>query len=368
MRRALLPSASVALLLALVAGLAGDASSPAERDHARAGPGSEGTLEDDLLIVPRRGWRTDFSRHLVPLIEFQAGGPGRDGIPAIDQPSVTTVREARRWLDDREPVIEVSVGGEARAYPLQVLVWHEIVNDRLGGRPILVTYCPLCNSALAFERRLGPRTLSFGTTGNLRHYNLVMYDRQTESWWQQLDGTAVVGELAGARMGAVAAPLRAWSEFARDHPRGTVLSRETGFTRPYGSNPYAELDQPRRSPTECGLLAVLGSAPTCPAGGDRRLPPRERVVLIERKGDAVAVPFGALRRLRTTRVRAGGEPLEVSWHPGQRSPFPDVEHDLGEPVGSAEVRSVRTGARVPASTPFWFAVAAANPGIRIWAP
>jgi Protein of unknown function (DUF3179) len=265
-------------------------------------------------------------------------------------------------------VIELTLGGESRAYPLQVLVWHEIVNDTLGGRPVAVTYCPLCNSALAFERRVGSRTLSFGTTGNLRNYNLVMYDRQTESWWQQLDGTALVGELAGARMRALAAPLRAWNEFARDHPGGTVLSRETGYSRPYGSSPYVGLDQRRRSTVECGLLAVLGSAPTCPASPDHRLPPRERVVLIERGGDAVALPFGALRRVRTARVWVGDELLEVSWLPGQRSPFVDVEADLGEPVGSAEVRSVRAGARIPASTPFWFAVAAANPRIPIWTP
>ena len=101
---------------------------------------------------------------------------------------------------------------------------------------------------------------------------------------------------------------------------------------------------------------------------DRRLPARERVVLIERDGDAVALPFGSLRRLRAARVQAGGEPLKVSWRPGQRSPFARPDGGLGKQVGSAEVRSVRTGARVPASTPFWFAVAAANPGIRIWTP
>jgi Protein of unknown function (DUF3179) len=356
------------LLLALLAGLtlSGDAESPSDRGASP--PRAEASRDDDFLIVSDRGWRTDFSLHTVPLIEFQAGGPGRDGIPALDQPDLTTVREASRWLHDREPVIEVTLGGEARAYPLQVLVWHEIVNDTLGGRPVAVTYCPLCNSALAFERRAGSRTLSFGTTGNLRHYNLVMYDRETESWWQQLDGTALVGELAGARLPALAAPLRAWSEFARDHPEGTVLSRETGYNRPYGSSPYVGLDQRPRSTVECGLLAVLGSAPTCPTTRDHRLPPRDRVVLIERGRDAVALPFGALRRVRAARVRAGGELLEVSWRSGQRSPFVDVEADLGEPVGSAEVRSVRTGALIPASTPFWFAVAAANPRIRIWSP
>ena len=367
MRRLLLRIALLCPLVALAFFLPGDSDS-GDEDRVRGGSGAEASFEDELLIVPRRGWRTDFSRHAVPLIQFQPGGPGREGIPAIDRPRLTTVRAASRWLHPREAVIEVIAGGEARAYPLQILVWHEIVNDTLGGLPVVVTYCPLCNSALAFERRLGSSTLSFGTTGNLRHYNLVMYDRQTESWWQQFDGGALVGELAGERMPALAAPLRAWREFARDHPKATVLSRHTGHSRPYGFNPYVGLDEPPRSSTECGTLAVLGSAAKCPVNRDRRLPARERVVLIERDGDAVALPFGSLRRLRAARVQAGGEPLKVSWRPGQRSPFARPDGGLGKQVGSAEVRSVRTGARVPASTPFWFAVAAANPGIRIWTP
>jgi hypothetical protein len=354
-------------MLALVMGCSGGASSTREEAGAlQAGRGSERDPGDELLIVSRRGWRTDFSRHVVRLIEFQSGGPGRDGIPAIDRPRLTGVRAASGWLDAREPVIELVVDGEARAYPLQILLWHEIVNDTIGGRPVAVTYCPLCNSALAFERRVGSRTLTFGTTGNLRRYDLVLYDRQTESWWQQFDGTALVGELAGARLPALAAPLRAWREFARDHPRATVLSRRTGHDRPYGSNPYAGLDEPRRSRTECGLQAVLGSAPACAAGRDHRLPPRARVVLIKRGTDALAVPFRELRRARSARVQVGRERLEVEWHAGQRSPFPGAEGGTGKAVGSVIVRSPRTGARLPASTPFWFAVAAFHPAIRIW--
>jgi hypothetical protein len=370
MRRGLLPPRARCLLPAVVALVAGCGdgadSTPGAGGAARAGPATHRDPGGELLIVSRRGWRTDFSRHVVPLIEFQSGGPGRDGIPTVDRPRLTTVRAASRWLDGREPVIELVVGGQARAYPLQILIWHEIVNDTIAGRPVAVTYCPLCNSAAAFERRVGARTLSFGTTGNLRHNDLVMYDRQTESWWQQFDGTALVGELAGTRLTALPAPLRAWREFARDHPRGTVLSRDTGHNRPYGHNPYAGLDAPRRARTECGLLAVLGSAPTCARGSDRRLPPRERVVLIERGAAALAVPFRELRRAGTARVRIGGEHLDIAWRPGQRSPFPAAGGAVGKAVGSVIVRSSRTGARITASTPFWFAVAAFHPAIRIW--
>lgn len=362
-RGALRPLVVIALLAAIV-GLRGASLPAAGGERTDGGAAADASFEDELLIVPREGWRTDFSRRTVPLIQFQPGGPGRDGIPAIDRPHPVPVPVADDWLDDDEPVIEVIAGGEARAYPVQILVWHEIVNDTLGGEPIAVTYCPLCNSALAFERHVDGRTLSFGTTGNLRRFNLVMYDRETESWWQQLDGAALVGELAGSELAPIAAPMRAWREFTRDHPGGTVL-REAGNPRPYGFNPYVGLDQPTRSATECGTRAALGSAPTCAEGNDRRLPPRERVVLIEQSGDALAIPFTALRRTPVTRVRVGGEDLVVRWQPGQRSAFSGSDDDADDRVGSADVRSAATGKRVPASTPFWFAVAAANPGIRI---
>lgn len=149
-----------------------------------------------LLALPAVGaaqsdeWRTDFTKHTVPMEEIVSGGPPKDGIPAIDDPDFVSIRDAGRWLDGREPVIVVENAGDARAYPYQILIYHEIVNDVVGGRPLSVTYCPLCNTALVFERRHGERLLDFGTTGRLRHSDMVMYDRQTESWWQQATGEA----------------------------------------------------------------------------------------------------------------------------------------------------------------------------------
>jgi hypothetical protein len=154
-------------------------------------------FEIDEVGFVTSGWKTDFAKHSVPLSEFASGGPPRDGIPPIDRPKPTSQTEADEWISDREPVLAVEVGREVRAYPLQIMVWHEIVNDTLGGRPIAVTYCPLCNSSLVLDRRVRGRTLTFGTTGNLRNSDLVMWDRQTESWWQQLSAEAVVGELTG---------------------------------------------------------------------------------------------------------------------------------------------------------------------------
>src|SRR5438128_6605927 len=144
--------------------------------------------------------RTDVSRALVPVEEIVSGGPPPDGIPAIDRPAFVSPAAAAAWLAAREPVLALEVKGDARAYPLQILMWHEIVNDVVGGVPVTVTFCPLCNSAIAFERTVNGRVLDFGTTGRLRFSNLIMYDGQTESWWQQATGTAIAGELTGTQL------------------------------------------------------------------------------------------------------------------------------------------------------------------------
>lgn len=144
-----------------------------------------------------REFSTDFNKTIISYDDVLSGGPPKDGIPAIDQPAFVSVEEADDWLADVEPVILVEAGGAAKAYPIQILVWHEIVNDSVGGVPLSITFCPLCNTAIAFERTLDGQVLDFGTTGRLRYSNLIMYDRQTETWWQQASGQAIAGELTG---------------------------------------------------------------------------------------------------------------------------------------------------------------------------
>lgn len=280
-------------------------------------------------------WRTDFSRHTVPLDEIVSGGPPKDGIPALDRPRFETVRSADKWLAEREPVMVVEHEAIVRAYPLQILVWHEIVNDQLGDLPVAVTFCPLCNTALVFDRRHAGRVLDFGTTGRLRHSDLVMYDRQTESWWQQATGQAIVGALAGDSLRWVESQTLSWGEFKRSYPRGGVLSRETGFSRPYGRNPYVGYDAPDGSP-----LAGFFSGRR-----DDRLPAMERVVAVRVGGEAVAYPFSRLRTTRVVNDAVNGHPLVVFWAPGTASALDRSSVAAGRDVGSSGVFDRRVNGR-----------------------
>jgi hypothetical protein len=359
MLRLLAAAALVLLFAGCARGGGGDELSEAERERLEQ-------LEEELSTLPdlgpglgeaasppaiTAGWKTDFERRAVPLSEFEPGGPGKDGIPAIDEPRFVSVGDVD-FLEPQEPVIELLLAGDARAYPIQILVWHEIVNDSVGGIPVAVTFCPLCNTAIAFDRRIDGRTLDFGTTGNLRGSDLVMYDRQTESWWQQFGGRALVGELIGRKLDHVPVRVVAWREFEQAHQDGKVLSRETGHSRRYGENPYTGYDDVSSPP----FFSTKNS-------DDRRLPPKERLVFIERGTEAVAVPFSTLQKQKRLRVEVGGRSLVVRWRPGVASPLDSAHAADGRDVGAAEVHD---GERLVAfDEPFWFAVAAFRPNVRI---
>lgn len=265
-------------------------------------------LERDLREsrLDTSGWRTDFTKRSVRLTEVLSGGPPKDGIPAIDKPAFQSVAEGDEWLKDREPVAVFSRGGEAKAYPLQILIWHEIVNDVVGGKPVSITYCPLCNTAIAFDRQLDGKVLDFGTTGSLRFSDLVMYDRQTESWWQQATGEAIVGEMTGKRLALLPSSVVSWADFKRAHPNGRVLSRETGHPRPYGENPYVGYDSGR---------PFLYSGPPV----DGRLSAMERVVAVDADGQTVAFPFSTLKEHPVVNYTLGGRDIAVFYKRGTAS-------------------------------------------------
>ena len=189
--------------------------------------------------------KTDFSKHSVAFSEIMSGGPPKDGIPSIDEPKFVDLSAAAD-LTGTEPVVSIRINGDARAYPLRVLIWHEIVNDTVGGVPVSVTYCPLCNSAIVFDRRLDGQVLDFGTTGKLRNSDLVMYDRQTESWWQQFTGTGIIGAMNGKVLKMLPARVESFALFKKRHAGGRVLVPNNGRFRPYGSNPYAGYDSAQR--------------------------------------------------------------------------------------------------------------------------
>ena len=321
---------TIGLVAAACASPAGSASTGAGASpDPRASPPTAGGGDTEApnlndLRVPIEGWATDFSIASVDLGEFVGGGPPKDGIPSIDEPRFESIANAQAWLAPTSPVISLEVGGSARAYPMAILIWHEIVNDTLGGVPVVVTFCPLCNTALVFERTLDGTVHDFGTTGNLRFSDLVMYDRQTESWWQQATGGAIVGTLTGKKLTFLAAQIVSLADFAAAYPGGDVLSRDTGHERAYGRNPYPGYDNANERP-----FLFAGEI-------DGRLAPKERVVTIDRGGSTIAIPLAALEAAGVIEI-AAAEPVVVFWAPGTASALDAASIDAGRDAGATGV-------------------------------
>lgn len=269
-------------------------------------------------------FKTDFSKHSVPYSEILSGGPPKDGIPALKDPLFVSVKDADAWLKLVEPVIFVQVGDDARAYPIQILIWHEIANDTVGDESLVVTFCPLCNTAIAFKRTVNGQVLDFGTTGRLRYSNLIMYDRQTESWWQQATGEAIAGELTGTQVEFYPAAIISWQDFKTSYPQGKVLSRETGYLRDYGRNPYVGYDDVNNPP-------FLYQGPATPD----QLPPVARVLTIDLNGEAVAYPYETLAKVGVVNDTVGDEAVVIFWQAGTVSPLDSATTANGRDVGSA---------------------------------
>lgn len=294
----------------------------------------------------RAEWpQTDFARHTVDYAEFMSGGPPKDGIPAIDRPDFVSASSLRE-MKPQEPVISVNIGSDARAYPLKIMIWHEIVNDTVGDVPIAVTWCPLCNSSVVFDRRIDGKTLSFGTTGKLRNSDLVMYDRQTESWWQQFTGQAIVGSLVGAELKMIAARVESIARFRSRFPDGKVLLPPENASRAYGENPYEGYD--RSSQPFLYRGSYMG-----------KVPPLARVVSVAGK----AWTLDVLR----TRKRIESDDIVLTWEAGQSSPLDTADISYGWDIGNVTVqRRTPDGLQdVVYDVSFAFAFMAFNAGGRI---
>lgn len=297
---------------------AGGAPSPVALPQVTPSP-----REQTLSAVEDPG-RDGLPTPLVNPAELVSGGPPPDGIPAIDHPRFERAGQVS-WLRDREPVLTLTVGSETRAYPIQVLIWHEIVNDTVGGVPVAVTYCPLCDSAIALDRRLDGRVLDFGISGRLYRSDLVMYDRQTRSLWSQFIGTAIAGLLVGRQLESFPVGVVAWSSWRSAHPQGWVLSRDTGAVRDYGSNPYVGYDDVNTPP-----FAFRGAF-------DGRYPPKTRLVGIRRGSDAVAVFLDCLRQTHVVATTIAGADIVVLERDDTASALDSAAIADGRDVGATGV-------------------------------
>jgi hypothetical protein len=285
-------------------------------------PAEETVSALDLALDDQR-----LPKPLVDPSRVVSGGPPPDGIPPVDEPRFLPAGDVP-WLSDDEAVVSLSVGDEHRAYPVQVMVWHEIVNDTVDGTPVSITYCPLCNSALAFDRRLDDRLMTFGTSGKLYLSDLVMYDRQTESLWSQIDGQAIAGVQTGAQLERIPVQTVTWAQWREAHPEGWVLSRDTGAERDYGRNPYVGYDEAASDPS-------LFDGDT-----DPRFEPKERVLGLGGEQDPVAVALTALSQARVLELEVSGQTVVLWAVEGLRSALDTADITSGRQIAA-------TGAFVP---------------------
>ncbi|MDN3557074.1 DUF3179 domain-containing protein [Halomonas maura] len=289
----------------------------------------------------------------------RSGGPGKDGIPAIDRPRFETLAEADGWLAPGDRVIGLYRDGEARAYPQRILVWHEIVNDAVAGESLAITYCPLTGSALGFRRGDG----TFGVSGRLLNSNLVMYDRATDSEWPQLLGVAIDGSLAGRGLVPERLVWTTWGAWKARYPATRVLSRDTGYVRNYRRDPYGDYNPLAGyyRPESRRLFPVMAE--------DRRLPPKAMVLAFREAGGAAAVSLPALRRAGILRLTLGERgyvvihdpELDTGWvyrHPEERDIDPAALRFGPGGVSGAGIAALEP---VNAFQVMWFAWAGFHP-------
>lgn len=280
----------------------------------------------------------DLARHSVPPEQILSGGPPKDGIPALLDPRFVTAKDAARFLQPDDRILGLSTEDAARAYPLRILTWHEVVNDTLRERPVVVTYCPLTGSAVVFERTIEGRPGTFGVSGLLYQSNVLLYDRETESLWSQLGGAAVAGVRTKTPLRVVPASVTTWGVWRRDHPRTLVLSPDTGFPRDYAVDPYAGYHVSSRV-----MFPVARS--------DDRLPAKARVFGLADGDDAVAYPLSILKQAGIVQDRLAGRDVTIDY---------DLEG------GAVRARATSSKEELPGVEVYWFAWAAFHPESRIW--
>ena len=279
----------------------------------------------------------DFSKHSIPTSEIRSGGPPKDGIPALLKPKFITAKEAH-FIKDNDRVLALFLEGEAKVYPIKILNWHEIVNDVIGGKPVFVTYCPLCGTGMAFDPFFNGKKHTFGVSGLLYKSDVLMYDHQSESLWSQIKQEAVTGTLTGARLKLLPLIHTTWGAWRMEHPESLVLSTDTGYNRNYGRDPYVSYGKTDR------LMFPVGKI-------DRRYPPKSWVLGIERNGITRAYPFSELASSPSTfSDMIGTEEVKISYEPISRTVR--VENKAGEVI--------------PTVVSYWFAWSAFHAETEIY--
>lgn len=285
-------------------------------------------LQNDAIAQKFSGFSTDLSQRNIDLNELIDGGPGKDGIPSIDNPSFVSQHKASDWLQPNEPVIVLVIDGIARAYPIQVLIWHEITNDELAGIPVAVTFCPLCYSAIVFDRRIAGEPLEFGVSGFLRHSDMIMYDRKTESLWQQFSGEALVGDHIGKQLTIIPSQLISFDHFRHSYPDAEVLSRETGYNRSYGENPYAGYDDINNTPFLLDKDELTD-----------QLPPMEKVIGVRFGNTTKAYPYSITSEEHVIHDEINDEPIVIFHVDGMASAMDNQRIDQSRDDGATGVFS-----------------------------
>ena len=298
----------------------GWAFAPSGNLHANRKPSDKSPREKGL-----KGWKTNTAKRTIELNELISGGPGKDGIPAINKPKFVKPGQAAKWLKSVEPVISLVINDKAKAYPLQILMWHEIVNDLIDGVPVAVSFCPLCYSANVFDRRIKGKVYTFGVSGMLRYSDMVMYDPQTESLWQQFSGQALVGDMVGSTLKRIPAQIISFEQFRTIYKTGLVLSRDTGFRRNYGRNPYVGYDD-------------IGNKPHLYRGReDPRLKPMAKLITVNINNISKAYPYSITMNKRVINDEVGGQKLVIFHDRGAASAMDKAEIALSREDGSTGV-------------------------------
>ncbi len=293
----------------------------------------------DLLSAGAGQPPFDITKRSIPKEALHDGGPPKDGIPALDQPRFVTAEEAAAFLKDKDQVIGVYRNGEAKTYPLKVLVWHEVVNDEVGGRPSTVSYCPLNGAGVVYDPVVSGKQFTFGVTGKLYNSTVVLYDRQTQSLWSQVTKEAIAGPSTGVKLEMIPSLTTTWKHWKTLHPETRVLSPNTGFRRDYNQNPYATYyasDQ---------LMFPV------PKNVKSKLRNKERVIGLEMNGVSKAYAFSRLKKKATLiEDEVGGEKIHIHFDP------------------KTETASITDsqGNMLPAFTIFWFAWQAFHPATQVF--